>query len=84
MVQSGVRQLINDKAVYRTAPATPGLLITSLKHSFAFKIAELQIEPNQNHLLTNLEGPIIAWLLFVVRHADDSSDVTLAFEDADW
>ena len=48
-------------------------------------IAELQIEPNQNHLLKNLEGSIFAWsLLFVVRHADDSSDVTLAFEDADW
>ena len=51
--------------------------------------AELQIEPNQNHLLKNLEGSIFAWLvgrcmLFVVRHADDSSDVTLAFEDADW
>ena len=50
-------------------------------------IAELQIEPNQNHLLKNLEGSIFAWLfgrLFVVCHADDSSDVTLAFEDADW
>ena len=51
-------------------------------------IAELLIEPNQNHLLTNLEGSIFAWLfvrlLFVVCHADDSSDVTLAFEDADW
>ena len=50
--------------------------------------AELQIEPNQNHLLKNLEGSIFAWLfgwlLFVVCHADDSCDVTLAFEDADW
>ena len=26
-------------------------------------IAELQIEPNQNHLLTNLEGSIFAWLV---------------------
>ena len=25
-------------------------------------IAELQIEPNQNHLLKNLEGSIFAWL----------------------
>ena len=50
----------------------------------AVSIAELQIEPNQNHLLKNLEGSIFAWLLFVVRHADDSSDVTLVFEDADW
>ena len=49
-------------------------------------IAELQIEPNQNHLLKNLERSIFAWLLllFVVCHADDSSDVTLVFEDADW
>ena len=49
-------------------------------------IAELQIEPNKNHLLKNLEGSIFAWLFVwsvVVCH-DDSSDVTLAFEDADW
>ena len=26
-------------------------------------IAELQIEPNQNHLLKNLEGSIFAWLV---------------------
>ena len=26
------------------------------------KIAQLQIEPNQNHLLENLEGTIFAWL----------------------
>ena len=48
-------------------------------------IAELQIEPNQNHLLTNLEGSIFAWLfgwLVVVCHGGDSSDVTLAFENA--
>ena len=58
------------------------LLPSRLKLLFA----ELQIEPNQNHLLTNLEGSIFAWLLllFVVCHADDSSDVTLVFEDADW
>jgi hypothetical protein len=30
--------------------------------------------------LENLEGTIFAWL--VVRHGHDSSDVTLAFEDA--
>ena len=28
-------------------------------------IAELQIEPNQNHLLKNLEGSIFAWLLLL-------------------
>ena len=48
-------------------------------------IAELQIEPNQNHLLTNLEGSIFAWLfvwlLFVVCHGDVTV-VTVAFEDA--
>ena len=50
-------------------------------------IAELQIEPNQNHLLKNLDCSIFVWLfvvcLVVVCHADNSSDVTLAFEDAD-
>ena len=48
-------------------------------------IAELQIEPNQNHLLTNLEGSIFTWLfvwLVVVCHGGYSSYVTLAFEDA--
>ena len=34
-------------------------------------------------VLQNLDGSIFAWLLFVVCwDADDSSDVTLAFEDA--
>jgi hypothetical protein len=34
--------------------------------------------------LENLEGPIFAWLFvrLVVRHGRNSSDVTLAFEDA--
>jgi hypothetical protein len=34
--------------------------------------------------LENLEGTIFAWLVVrsVVRHGLDSSDVTLAFEDA--
>ena len=27
-----------------------------------FLIAELQIEPNQNHFFKNLEGSIFAWL----------------------
>ena len=47
-------------------------------------IAQLQIEPNQNQLLKNLKGSIFAWLvvLVVVHHAGDSSNVTLAFEDA--
>ena len=31
--------------------------------------------------MENLEGLLFAWL-FVVRHGRDSSDVTLAFEDA--
>ena len=51
-------------------------------------IAELLIEPNQNHLLTNLEGSIFAWLFVLLFgfecHGRDSSDVTLVFEDADW
>ena len=51
-------------------------------------IAELQIEPNKNHLLKNLEGSIFALSVVgwssVVGHAGDSSDVTLVFEDADW
>ena len=48
-------------------------------------IAELQLEPNQNHLLKNLEGSIFTWLfgwLFGCRHSGDSSNVTVAFEDA--
>ena len=42
-------------------------------------IAELQIKPKI------WRGSIIAWFLsfFLVRHDQDSSDVTLAFEDAD-
>ena len=28
-----------------------------------WRIAELQIKPNQNHLLKNLEGSIFAWLV---------------------
>ena len=32
------------------------------KIKLAFVIAELQIEPNQNHLLKNLEGSMFAWL----------------------
>ena len=47
-------------------------------------VAELQIEPNQNHLLTNLKGSIFAWLfvrLVVVCHGDVTV-VTVAFEDA--
>ena len=49
-------------------------------------IAELQIEPNQNHLLTDREGFIFAWLFVQLFgwDADNSSDVALAFEDADW
>ena len=48
-------------------------------------VAKLHIEPNQTHLLKNLEGSIFAWLfvwLVAIRHADNSSDVTLAFDDA--
>ena len=46
--------------------------------------AKLQIKSNQNHLLTNLEGSIFAWLvgwLVVVCHGDVTV-VTVAFEDA--
>ena len=47
-------------------------------------IAELQIEPNQEHLLKNLEGSIFARLFgwSIGRHGGNSSDVTLAIEDA--
>ena len=53
-------------------------------HSQSNAVAKLQIEPNQNHLLKNLEGSIFAWSVGCLfgRHADNSSDVTLAFEDA--
>ena len=62
----------------------PIFITITLELLMRLQIAELQIEPNQNHLLNNLEGSIFAWLFVVVRHADDSSDVTLVFEDADW
>ena len=47
-------------------------------------IAKLQIEPNQEHLLKNLEGSIFARLFgwSFGRHGGNSSDVTLAIEDA--
>jgi hypothetical protein len=49
-------------------------------------IAELQIKPkSKSNQTKNLEGTIIAWFLsfFLVCHDQDSSDVTLAFEDAE-
>ena len=47
-----------------------------------WNIAELQIEPNEHHLLKNLEGYIReAVCLADCRHAGNSSDVTLAFEE---
>ena len=56
------------------------------KNSFPHKrlvIAELQSEPNQNHLLTNLEGFLLAWLFVHLfgHHIGNSYDVTLAYED---
>ena len=33
------------------------------KIKLALVIAEIQIEPNQNHLLKNLEGSMFAWLV---------------------
>ena len=53
-------------------------------------LAKLQIEPKNNHRFENLEGSIFAWLfgcLFVVwlvvcLHVGNTSDVTLAFKDA--
>ena len=41
--------------------------------------------PQSSHKMKNLEGSIFGLLLFarsVGRHADNSSDVNLAFEDA--
>ena len=46
------------------------------------------MKPNQNHLLKNVEGSIFPWLFgwsivrFVGCHLGDSSDVTLAFDNA--
>ena len=59
-----------------------GAILKHLEKLYFFlnSIAELQIEPNQNHLLTNLEGSIFAWL-FVHRHSDVTV-VTVPFEDA--
>ena len=34
-----INELINDEAVYRTAPATPGLLITNQIAHYAFDIS---------------------------------------------
>ena len=54
-----------------------------------FEIAELQIKPKQKSGQTkNLErlyNCLVSFFLscFLVRHAQNSSDVTLAFEDAD-
>ena len=49
-------------------------------------IAELQIcqTPQSSYWLENLEGSIFAWLFvwLFVCHGRDSSDVTLALEDA--
>ena len=53
-------------------------------------IAELQIfkTPQSSYWLENLEGSIFVWLVgrlvgrLFVRHGRDSSDVTLALEDA--
>ena len=41
--------------------------------------AELQIKPNQNHLLTNLEGSIFTWLFvwLVVCHSYGHGHVTV-------
>ena len=48
------------------------------------EFVKLQIELNLNHLLTNLEGSICAWLFVNMFgcQVGNSSDVTLAFEDA--
>ena len=49
-------------------------------------IAELQIKPkSKSNQTKNLEGTIIAWFLSFSLSCphQDSSDVTLAFEDAD-
>ena len=35
---------MNDEAVYRTAPATPGLLITQVKFKMACVWKEVQVE----------------------------------------
>ena len=49
-----------------------------------FAVLQIGNPPQSSYWLENLEGSIFAWLVgcSVVRHGRDSSDVTLALEDA--
>ena len=78
-----MNQLINDKAVYRTAPATPGLLTTEVKCSHIIYIPEtfsrhgqsqrLLYKPDCNSLIRSATDPFPP-LTLQRRHAQTIGD----------
>ena len=65
--------------LYLKDPVYPRLFYKHLCHS----LTNSRLNQKKNHWLENLEGSIFAWLFgCLVGNVGNSSDVTLAFEDA--